>query len=63
MIEKTKPFIDLGLNPEIVKPLDEQGYTEPTQIQQEAIPLILRGSDLLASYFRAYARISPSGRR
>ncbi len=48
MTEKSKSFIELGLSSEIIKSLENQGYTAPTQIQQEAIPLILRGSDVLA---------------
>lgn len=41
-------FKELGLNPAILQAIEEKGYTRPTQIQKEAIPLILEGSDLLA---------------
>ena len=42
-------FDSLGLNPEIVRAVDEQGYREPTPIQQQAIPAVLEGRDLMAS--------------
>jgi ATP-dependent RNA helicase RhlE len=42
-------FRSLGLAPELVRALEEQGYTEPTPIQREAIPLGLEGRDLIGS--------------
>lgn len=42
-------FNALGLNPEILQAIEKQGYTTPTPIQQQAIPVILAGKDLLAS--------------
>ncbi len=42
-------FETLGLNPAILKSITESGYTEATPIQQQAIPLILQGRDVLAS--------------
>jgi ATP-dependent RNA helicase RhlE len=44
----TISFADLKLAPEILKALTESGYTTPTPIQAEAIPLVLEGSDLMA---------------
>ena len=41
-------FDDLGLSPEILRAVREEGYTEPTPIQEQAIPLVLAGRDLLA---------------
>ena len=41
-------FPDLGLQPELLRAVADQGYTEPTPVQAEAIPLILAGRDLLA---------------
>jgi ATP-dependent RNA helicase RhlE len=41
-------FSNLGLSAEIVRAVTARGYTEPTPIQQQAIPVILDGSDLLA---------------
>lgn len=40
-------FNELGLDPSILKALHEAGYTEPTPIQQKAIPPALSGRDLL----------------
>lgn len=39
----------LGLNAEILKAVQEQNFTEPTPIQQQAIPVVLSGKDLMAS--------------
>ncbi|HNQ03086.1 MAG TPA: DEAD/DEAH box helicase [Thiobacillaceae bacterium] len=41
-------FSELGLAEEIVRAVHEHGYTTPTPIQQQAIPAILAGGDLLA---------------
>jgi len=40
-------FQTLGLGPNILKALDEAGYTKPTPIQAAAIPVILEGRDLI----------------
>ena len=42
-------FTTLGLSEPILRAVLEQGYLIPTQIQSQAIPVVLRGSDLLAS--------------
>ena len=42
-------FKDLGLSDNILKAVTEKGYTKPSVIQEKAIPLILKGKDLLAS--------------
>lgn len=41
-------FSELGLAPEIVRAVTERGYDTPTPIQQQAIPAVLTGGDLLA---------------
>ena len=41
-------FQALGLRAEIVRAVDQAGYSQPTPIQQEAIPLVLEGRDLMA---------------
>ncbi|MFA6789149.1 MAG: DEAD/DEAH box helicase [Arcobacteraceae bacterium] len=41
-------FSTLGLNASLLKAIAEQGYTQPTPIQQKAIPLILAKKDVLA---------------
>lgn len=40
-------FADLGLSPDIVSALTQLGFEEPTPIQNEAIPAILSGRDVL----------------
>ena len=41
-------FSDLGLSAALCTPLVQKGYTQPTPVQLQAIPIVLRGSDLLA---------------
>jgi superfamily II DNA/RNA helicase len=43
------PFSSLGLSPDLVRAAGELGFHTPTPVQAEAIPVILRGADLLAS--------------
>ena len=40
-------FDELGLNPEILKAIAEVGYQQPTPIQEQAIPVVLMGRDVL----------------
>ncbi len=40
-------FADLGLIPELLRAVAESGYTDPTPIQQQAIPVILKGLDVM----------------
>ncbi|MFY7778803.1 MAG: DEAD/DEAH box helicase, partial [Elstera sp.] len=40
-------FADLGLSPEVVKAVTDAGYIDPTPIQEQAIPQVLMGRDLL----------------
>ena len=42
------PSIPSGSTPELLRAVADQGYTEPTPVQREAIPLVLAGRDLLA---------------
>ncbi|PKO84523.1 MAG: ATP-dependent RNA helicase RhlE [Betaproteobacteria bacterium HGW-Betaproteobacteria-11] len=41
-------FTQLGLSPELLRAIGEQGYTTPTPIQAQAIPHVLAGRDLEA---------------
>jgi len=41
-------FDKLGLKAELLRAVAEQGYSEPTPVQSQAIPLILQGRDILA---------------
>ena len=43
------PFDQLGLSAEILRAVADEGYTTPTPVQEEAIPLVLAGRDLLAA--------------
>ena len=43
----TTPFKDLGLSPPIQQALDELGFEEPTPIQEQAIPELLGGHDVI----------------
>jgi ATP-dependent RNA helicase RhlE len=40
-------FTELGLSPEILRAVAEAGYTTPTPIQAQAIPIILAGKDVM----------------
>jgi len=42
------PFRALGLGANLVKAVEEAGYTEPTPIQARVIPVVLAGRDVLA---------------
>ena len=41
-------FRELGLIEPVIKSIDEQRFTEPSDIQKEAIPLVLEGRDIVA---------------
>jgi superfamily II DNA/RNA helicase len=41
-------FSSLNLDPHILRAVEDQGYTEPTPIQVQAIPHVLAGRDLMA---------------
>jgi len=41
-------FTDLGLSAELLRAVSEQGYSQPTPIQSQAIPVVLKGGDVLA---------------
>ncbi|RJF87493.1 DEAD/DEAH box helicase [Oleomonas cavernae] len=40
-------FEELGLSAEVLRAVAESGYTEPTPIQAQAIPQVLRGRDVM----------------
>ncbi len=40
-------FSDLGLSPEVLRAVTDRGYSEPTPIQAQAIPVVLMGRDVL----------------
>ncbi|RUM44487.1 MAG: ATP-dependent RNA helicase RhlE [Desulfocapsa sp.] len=41
-------FSKLGLSDPLLKAIKEQGYTDPTPVQKQAIPIVLSGKDVLA---------------
>ena len=42
-------FTSLGLSAELLRAVAEKGYSEPTPIQRQAIPVILEGRDILGA--------------
>ncbi len=42
-------FESLNLHPSILRAIEETGYTQPTPIQAQAIPVVIEGGDLMAS--------------
>src|SRR4028119_122142 len=40
-------FSELGLDDALCRVVESLGYTEPTPIQQQAIPVVLSGADLI----------------
>ncbi|HVL54604.1 MAG TPA: DEAD/DEAH box helicase [Vitreimonas sp.] len=42
-------FDSLGLSPDLLRTVIEEGYDEPTPVQASAIPLVLAGRDVLAA--------------
>src|SRR6476659_3129626 len=46
-IDAGLPFAELDLAPEVLQAVLDAGYTHPTPIQQQAIPLALAGRDLI----------------
>lgn len=43
------PFTELGLSEPILRAVSSQGYTHPTPIQQQSIPAVIAGKDLMAA--------------
>ncbi len=41
-------FANLGLMPELLKTVADEGYTDATPVQLQAIPIILQGRDIMA---------------
>jgi ATP-dependent RNA helicase RhlE len=46
-VETSTSFAELGLAPELMQAVTDAGYTVPTPIQARAIPLVLRGRDVM----------------
>ena len=43
----SKTFAELGLSPEVLKPLEDAGFKSPFPIQEAVIPLALTGADII----------------
>ena len=42
-------FSTLGLSAPLLKAIEEQGYSEPTPIQAQSIPVVIQGKDIMAA--------------
>ncbi len=47
MTDERTPFSEMNIPPRLLSAIDAMGYTEPTEIQARAIPLIRTGRDLI----------------
>ncbi|WP_024955429.1 DEAD/DEAH box helicase [Sulfurospirillum arcachonense] len=45
---KTVSFESFGLSPEIMQSIKEAGFREPSPVQEQSIPLVLKGHDIVA---------------
>lgn len=55
-------FAEVGVSPELIRAVEEQGWTLPTPVQAEAVPLILGGGDVMAGRL-CVKRCTPSESR
>lgn len=46
MTDSSKSFSDFKLHPQLLKAIEDQGYTKTTPIQERCLPLILSGQDI-----------------
>lgn len=46
-MEKELTFSDLGISEEILKAVEDMGYTQPSTIQSQSIPFLLEGKDVI----------------
>lgn len=44
---RNKTFYDLGLKESIIKAIDNMGFEEPSKIQEEVIPVLIEGYDVI----------------
>ena len=42
-------FKELGLSHELLRVIEEEGFTEPSEVQEKTIPLVLAGKDVIGS--------------
>ncbi|GAL16424.1 ATP-dependent RNA helicase DbpA [Vibrio astriarenae] len=53
-------FKTLNLRPELLETLDSLGYTDMTPIQQQALPQVLAGKDVIGQAKPAQVKRQPS---
>ena len=58
---ETNDKIEIKLQPEIAKAIQEMGYTEFTDIQQKSIPLIQEGRDVIGQSFTGSGKTAAFG--
>lgn len=46
-MDQIQKFSDLGISEEIIRAVEEMGYTQPSPIQSQAIPFLLQGRDVI----------------
>ncbi len=44
---ENKKFTEFALSEDVLRAIEDTGYTEPTQIQERAIPIVLEGKDII----------------
>lgn len=44
-------FEDMGVTPELIRAVEQQGWSLPTPVQADAVPLILGGGDVMAGEY------------
>ena len=52
-------FAELGLNPAILKAIEAAGYTEPTEVQIQAVPAAIAGADCVTTMYGQAAGSAP----
>ncbi|MFA7632672.1 MAG: hypothetical protein WCX90_03330 [Thiohalomonadaceae bacterium] len=62
LVEKdiTMSFANLNLDPSLLLAVEACGFTAPTEIQQQAVPVAISGRDIMASARPAQAKLLPS---
>ena len=56
-------FAAMGLHPSVVQPITDRGHEKPTPIQEEAIPLVLQGRDVIGEFSHPAAAFHVDARR
>ena len=47
IISSSVPFADLALEPQLLEAVEQLGYDTPTPIQEQAIPTVMTGQDVM----------------